>query len=206
MTPLALMAVVVVGTLVALKVLPDPPPPDLFVVGDSVTFLSQERIEEQFDHSQVQFVARPGFTSTNLLPLVQDAMGAPGDPAHARQDVAVLVGYNDVRVNDMSTPSLAKMVDLTAQFRCGIWLTVPARPYGQDNENMMAQSNRVDLWNARVRDEVSKHPNLHLVDDWEQAVTNAPKGKVLKADGVHPNAAGQKVLAKIYRDAMDRYC
>lgn len=204
--PIGLVVVVVLGTLVAWRVLPDGPPPEQFVIGDSVTYLSAPAIEDRFDRNHLQFVARPGFTSTALLPLVEEAMATSGDPAQARERVAVLVGYNDVRVRDVETPSLRKLVDLTSEFQCGVWLTLPARPGGQDATNPMVESNLVDEWNLRLRAEVERHPNLHISDAWSQAVNNAPKGKLLNDDGVHPNSAGRALLAGVYRDAIDQHC
>ena len=204
--PISLVAVVVLGTLLAWKYLPDGPEPELFVIGDSVTNMSESEISDQFANTPVEFVAFPGYSSTMLLPDVEDAMGAPGDPAHARQRVAALVGYNDVRLREVDTPSLRTMVNLTAEFKCGVWLLLPARPGGQDNPNIMALSPLVDEWNLRLQAEVERHENLHLTDAWAQAVNNAPKGALLRKDGVHPNAAGRKVLAQIYRDALDESC
>ena len=204
--PIGLVMVVVLGTLVALRVLPDGPPPKQFVIGDSVTFLSAGSIQERFDPNQLQFVARPGFTSTALLPLVEEAMAMSGEPAHARERVAALVGYNDVRVREVDTPSLRKLVDLTSQFECGVWLTLPSRPGGTDATNPMVSSPLIDEWNLRLRAEVARHDNLHLTDAWEQAVNAAPKGKLIKDDGIHPNAAGQRLLAEVYRNAIDDNC
>jgi hypothetical protein len=204
--PIGLVLVVVLGTLVALRVLPDGPPPEQFFIGDSVTFLSVPEIEDRFDRNHLQFVARPGFTSTALLPLVEEAVATSGDPAHAKERVAALVGYNDVRVREVDTPSLRKLVDLTSEFECGVWLTLPARPGGEDASNPMASSTLVDEWNLRLQAEVERHDNLYLSDAWSQAVNNAPKGKLLNDDGVHPNAAGRALLAGIYRDAIDQNC
>ncbi|MGN6693156.1 MAG: hypothetical protein ACTHN0_03185 [Aquihabitans sp.] len=206
LVPIALIAVVVVGTLIGLKVLPDGPEPDVFIIGDSVTNMSEDAISDQFVHTPVEFVAYPGYSSTMLLPDVLDSMGSPGDPAHARQRVAVLVGYNDVRLREVDTPSLRKMMDLTAEFDCGVWLTLPSRPGGKDNDNLMADSGFVDLWNVRLHDEVERHENLHLSDAWAQAVNNAPVGSILRKDNVHPNAAGRLLLARIYREALDQNC
>lgn len=196
----------VAGTFLALQVLPDGPGPDLFVVGDSVTYLSAGSIQEEFPRDHLQFVAKPGFSSTMLLPLVDDAMGADGEPGAAREHVVALVGYNDVRLREVNAPALRELVDRTAEFRCGVWLTLPVKPGGVDNANPMAESDLVAVWNARLVDEVARHPNLHLVDDWQRAVEAAPEGKLLKADGVHPNEAGQRELAAIYRSALDRHC
>lgn len=206
LVPIILVMVVVVGTFIGLKVLPDGPEPDLFIIGDSVTYMSEDEIQDEFRRSALEFVAIPGYSSGMLLPDVLEAMASTGDPANARQRVAVLVGYNDVRLRETNPPSLKTMVELTSKFECGVWLTVPARPGGEDNENEFALSPLVDQWNLRVRAEVAKHPNLHLDEAWAQAVENAPKGKLLRADGVHPNAEGRRLLAKIYREAIDENC
>lgn len=204
--PLALVVVVALGTYAALQVLPDGPAPGVFVVGDSVTYLSAGAIQQQFDPDHLQFVAKPGFTSTMLLPLVRQAMAMSDEPAHDRQRVAALVGYNDVRVREVDTPSLRKLVDLTSEFECGIWLTLPSRPGGANASNPMVASRLVDQWNLRLKAEVARHENLHLVDDWKKAVEAAPPGSLIKDDGIHPNDAGQQKLADIYRAAMDRSC
>ncbi len=204
--PIGLVMVVVLGTLVALRVLPDGPPPEQFVIGDSVTFLASPAIEDQFDRNHLEIVARPGFTSTALLPLTEEAMATSGDSAHARERVAALVGYNDVRVRKVDTPSLRELVDLTSEFECGVWLTLPARPEGGTATNPMASSKLVDEWNLRLQAEVERHGNLHLTNAWSQAVNNAPRGKYLDEDDVHPNEAGRALLARVYREAIDESC
>ena len=206
LAPILLIMVVVVGTLIGLKVLPDGPEPDLFVIGDSVTYLSEDEIQTQFEHTPLEFVAIPGYSSEMLLPDVLRAMGSPGDPAHARQRVAALVGYNDVRLREVDSDSMHTMVELTSKFQCGVWLTLPARPGGVDNANAMAESRFVDQFNLHLQAQVEKYDNLHLSEAWAQAVNNAPLGKLLKKDGVHPNAAGRLLLAEIYRETIDEAC
>ncbi|MCU1371589.1 MAG: hypothetical protein JWO77_2783 [Ilumatobacteraceae bacterium] len=206
LAPILLIMVVVVGTLIGLKVLPDGPEPDLFIIGDSVTYLSEDEIQDRFRATPLEFVAIPGFSSEMLLPDVLRAMGSPGDPAHARQRVAALVGYNDVRLRDVDSTSMHTMVELTSKFQCGVWLALPARPGGADNANAMAESTFVDQFNLHLQAQVERYGNLHLSQAWAQAVNNAPLGKLLKKDGVHPNAAGRALLAQIYRDAISEHC
>jgi len=206
LAPILLILVVVAGTLIGLKVLPDGPDPDLFIIGDSVTYLSEQQIQAEFEHTPLEFVAIPGFSSEMLMPDVLRAMGSPGDPAHARQRVAALVGYNDVRLRDVDSASMHRMVLLTSKFQCGVWLALPSRPGGVDNANAMAESKFVDQFNLHLQAQVERYGNLHLTQAWAQAINNAPLGKYLRKDGVHPNAAGRKLLAKIYRDAIDQSC
>lgn len=206
LAPILLIMVVVVGTLIGLKVLPDGPEPDLFIIGDSVTYLSEDEIQDQFRTSPLEFVAIPGFSSEMLLPDVLKAMGSEGDPAHARQRVAALVGYNDVRLRDVDSDSMHTMVKITSKFQCGVWLALPSRPGGEDNANAMAESKFVDQFNLHLQAQIEKYDNLHLSQAWAQAVNNAPLGKYLKKDGVHPNAAGRRLLAQVYRDAINENC
>lgn len=179
---------------------------DLFIVGDSVTYIAAGAIQQRFDRSHVQFVARPGYTTADLLPLVRTAMAADTGPAAARRRVAVLVGYNDVRVRKLDTDALPALVRATSRFRCAVWLTVPARPGGKPSRAEMVPSRLVDQWNRRLAQEVARYPNLHLAHDWQDAVTTAPAGSLLEADGVHPNRSGQRRLADAYRAAVDRSC
>lgn len=206
LAPILLIMVVVVGTLIGLKVLPDGPEPDLFIIGDSVTYLSEDEIQDQFHTTPLEFVAIPGFSSEMLLPDVLEAMGSEGDPAHARQRVGALVGYNDVRLRDVDSDSMHTMVEITSKFQCGVWLALPARPGGVDNANAMAESEFVDQFNLHLQAQVERYDNLHLSQAWAQAINNAPLGKYLKKDGVHPNAAGRKLLAQVYRDAISEHC
>lgn len=204
--PIGLVLVVVLGTLAALRVLPDGPPPEQFVIGDSVTYMAAGSIQQRFDPNHLQFIAKPGFPTPLLVPLVKEAMATSGEPAHARERVAVLVGYNDVRVRGLDTPALPELAKLASEFECGVFLTVPARPSGVSVDNAIVKSELVDQWNLRLRAEVAKYPNLHVSDEWERAVDDAGKGELLKADEVHPNRVGQARLAEIYRNAIDENC
>ena len=116
------------------------------------------------------------------------------------------MGYNDVRVRDLSSDALPALVEETSRFRCAVWLTLPARPGGEVATNDFVPSKLVDRWNRRLEAEVGRYPNVHLATDWADAVTAAPASKLLRADGVHPIAAGQLVLADAYATALARSC
>lgn len=201
-----IVALVVLGTFVAWRTLPERHQSDVLVIGDSVTFLSAGAIEGELGREHVQFVAKPGYSSTRLLPLVDDAMKMQDVPAASREQVAVLVGYNDVRKREVGTAELPELVEAASRFSCGIFLTLPARPGGKDATNPAADSDQFDVWNVRLRKEVAKYPNLHVATDWQDSVTQAPVGSLLEGDGVHPNEEGKDVLASAYRRALDREC
>ena len=188
---------------------------DLFVVGDSVTFLAAGEIQAEYAGDRTQFVAKPGFTSKDLLPLVRQAMaggtgsgsgGRRDTPATTRDRVVALVGYNDVRVRDLDGAALPALVEETSRFRCAVWLSLPARPGGKVARNEFVPSRLVDQFNRRLAEEVDKYPNVHLADDWKSAVEGAPTSELLRPDHVHPNDAGQQRLAAAYKAATDRYC
>lgn len=199
---LALVAILVL----AWRLRPADTEPDYFIVGDSVTYLSGGLIDNQFDRNHLQYVAKPSYSTSDLLPLVLEAMDQRGTPASKRETIALLVGYNDVRKRDLDSGSMPLMVEAASQFDCGVFLTLPARPGGDENWNELVPSGLVDAWNERLKAEVAKYPNLHVAKDWERVVTEAPADVMLDPDNLHPSDAGKRRLAIAYRTAVDRYC
>src|SRR5690606_36870086 len=95
----------------------------VLVVGDSVTFLRVASIDRAMgDDVKVEAIAEPGYTSTDLLPLVRANVRG----RDAEEDLAVfLVGYNDVIQARPESPELDELVELSSTFRCAMWLTLP---------------------------------------------------------------------------------
>jgi len=181
----------------------DDDPPKLLLIGDSVTFLSAGAIDQRFDREHLQYLTMPGFTTGDLLPLVDEALGQPDGIAAAREQVVVLVGYNDVATGTIETDALVAMAERTSTFDCAVWLTLPARPGGQPSvDDSMAVAD-VERWNERLAAVAESSDNLRLVDDWQDAVE---ADATLLEDGVHPTSEGQQVLAEIMRVAVGRTC
>ncbi|MBX3313048.1 MAG: SGNH/GDSL hydrolase family protein [Actinobacteria bacterium] len=165
-------------------------------VGDSVTFLSLDDLNGDLGAKHPAYYARPGFTSADLLPIFKQAVEereADGDPL---EQVAMLIGYNDVLHDDVESPALGEIMTLAGKFDCAIWLELPPVPL---------RTELVDRWNERARAEARKHPSIHLVDEWRKLVASDPDAYV-PDDGVHPNAKGREELSRIYLDAIRNLC
>lgn len=166
-------------------------------IGDSVTFLSLDDLNGDLGPKHPAYVARPGFTSSDLLPLFTAEVKkrkADGEPL---EQVAMLVGYNDVLQNVApEDDSLGKVMTMAGQFDCAIWLELPPIPLRED---------LVDRWNERARREAEEHPTVHVVSEWRELVAADPDGLV-PDDGVHPGTEGRKELTRVYHDAIRNLC
>lgn len=180
---------------------------ELVVVGDSVSYLSaghtERRLGEGFD---VRFITTPGYTTKQELVLLRAALDDEDDDVVAARDVvAVLIGYNDLLRGTVDTDALGPLVEETSRFRCAVWLTLPERPGGQPSSNPKMGPDEVGRWNDRLATEVERFDNVHLSNDWQDAVHRNPED-VLLSDGLHPTEAGERRLADAYRAAIDRSC
>jgi hypothetical protein len=165
-------------------------------VGDSVTFLSLEDLNGDLGEKHPAYYARPGFTSSDLLPLFREAVEereADGDPL---EQVAMLVGYNDVLQGRVAENSIDEVMALAGKFDCAIWLELPPVPL---------RTNSVDQWNALAEAEAENHPTVHIVSEWRELIESDPDAYV-PDDGVHPNPKGRAELSRIYQDAIRNLC
>src|SRR4051794_31957272 len=113
------VVVVAVGVMIWTAVQPDRR--DTLIVGDSVTFLSIPRIQDQLGTANTQIVARPGYRSVDLLPRLRTVLKARSGPSKARDVAIFLVGYNDVSRKTEGQPALPAMVKASNAFRCAVW-------------------------------------------------------------------------------------
>lgn len=179
--------------------------PDVLVIGDSVSYLSGGAIDDALGGERTDFAAKPGYTSAEIYPVAREVMGRPGSPAAARDVVVVLIGYNDVGTDAIVPEALDALLDLAEEFRCGVVFTLPARPSGQPATHPEVTTEGMERWNALLEERMAAHPDLHLARDWQDAV-ESPVALLLDDDGLHPNDAGERALARAYRDAIDRFC
>lgn len=182
-------------------------PDHVLVVGDSVTFMSWNALNDEFgSDTTLEPVARPGFRSTDLLPLVQKAIDDRASSGAALDRAIFLVGYNDVW-QDNGDDRLEELVELSARYECAVWLTLPTRPAGEPPASEVFDPTLADQWNERMADLVDEHRNLHLVTDWADAIEGSSDTDVyLDGDGIHPNLEGQKLLAETMYEAITNSC
>lgn len=189
-------------------------PDHVLVVGDSVTYMSFERLRREFGTgTDLEAVARPGFRSTDLLPLVETAIDGRDESGRPLDRAIFLVGYNDVWRDDTDHQDLEALVAESARYDCAVWLTLPTRPGGEDPATDEFDPDLPDFdpeladeWNERLADLIGEHDSLHLVTDWQDTIDESPAARYLDDDGIHPNAAGQKRLAAIMHDSLRSAC
>jgi lysophospholipase L1-like esterase len=175
---------------------PAPVAPEILFVGDSVTYLSAEQVDQQLGAEDPKVLARVGQTSTDLLPLFTEEVDRRVDADEGLQQVAILVGYNDVLKEEIDPTSIERFMTQADRFECAVWLALPTVPLHEDGTSS---------WNELIHDEGGSHPNVHVVDDWSDAVASADAEEILD-DGVHPNAAGAALLVETYTEAIGRVC
>ena len=164
---------------------------DVVIFGDSVTHLSADPIVDQVGAEDLESLAVPGFRSTDLLPVLQGAIGdRGGSDSDGLQKAAFLVGYNDVLDDALEENVLAEMVELSSQFDCAVWLALPGG-FGDETDDLL-------------RSEIDRYESVHFDTGWAEAVE--ADRSLLQDDGVHPNQDGARALAEAYREALDDRC
>ena len=211
------LLVVTVATVVAVTALAAfllwPRTPDhVLVVGDSVTFMSFEALRREFGpDTDLEAVARPGYRSTDLLPLTAEAIDRRAGAGRPLDRAIFLVGYNDVWRNQTDYEGLEALVEASARHECAVWLTLPTTPGGRPPTTDAVDLPEFDpdlaeAWNERLADLVDQYGSLHLVTDWQTAIDDAPADRYLGDDGIHPNRTGQERLAEIMHDSLLSAC
>lgn len=173
--------------------------PDVVIVGDSVTDDAREEIFDRVE-GRPQVVAVPGARSADMLGQLEIAMDERTSAGQELEQVAVLVGYNDLTRGPFDEPSLEEMVGDTARFGCAVWLTLP------DAEGLALDAGEATAWNDRLAGLVDRHDTVHLDRGWQEAVNAADGDRLLDDDLLHPSSEGIEELAEVYRDALARHC
>lgn len=176
---------------------------ELLLVGDSVSFLSIERIDSAVGQVRVVPVVEPGYTSTDLLPLVQDEVAEQEDRGEPKALAVLLVGYNDVIQGQADAPALDALFELSTGYECAVWLTLPTTSPGAPGALDPAGAAR---WNDRLAELAAGHGHVHLEDGWAEAVDASGSEELLWPDGLHPNEEGERRLADVIGRSVDESC
>ena len=166
----------------------------VLVVGDSVTYQSRAELKQEFGWAdELDIQATSGLRTDELLP------GAKEGLSHDPSSAVFMPGYNDVLQDRVDKAAVPQMMDLAAEVPCSVWLLIPVEGvYSPD---------LAEAFNQRVRDEASKHDNVHVIDDWARLVDKSAKFTLVKtADAVHPNELGRRVVAQAMSKSLQREC
>lgn len=163
--------------------------PSVYVVGDSITFLSQASISSELSSAGYQ-------ATIKSTPGVKIGQAQDQVAALARQQPwawIIELGTNDAGAQNTAWPEpfLAEW-SLVSPAQCVIYVTVSPRA-GAIARQINAAMARI----ARV------HTNAHLLE-WGTIEYENPTW--VTADGIHPTPAGQEALAVLEAQALRHSC
>jgi lysophospholipase L1-like esterase len=175
--------------------------------GDSITNVSFQPISNTLSPDYyVDILGQDGFTIAQTLPELQTLLTGPEG---APDDVILESGTNDVfRRTPTWQADLDTEASMVANTQCVIFVNVSSHAdYFNIQDGLPTM---VPSINAAMAEEVATHPNFHLLD-WD-AFIDEPGNYRAYIDhshyglGVHPNAAGQQVLANMELQALQQDC
>jgi lysophospholipase L1-like esterase len=163
--------------------------PVVYVVGDSITYLSESSISSDFSNAgyQANITATPGVkigqSESNVSTLAQNQPWA----------WIIELGTNDAGAEDSVWPEqfLAEW-SAVSPAECVIYVTVSPRA------GPVAQ--QID---ASIQKLAQAHSNVHLLD-WGNIEYQNPAW--VSGDGIHPTPAGQAALAALETQALQHAC
>lgn len=180
--------------------------PDTVVFGDSVSDQARAAYEDEIGaDGTLRVIAVPGITTTQLRGMAQDEVARRGTQGPFDQ-VAFLIGYNDVLQRKDHEASVEDLLAVAGRFRCALWLTLPEHAGGRQGPAAYLDMAAVVRWNQMVTAEVADHGAVRLVTGWQEAVEGDAEGRLLRSDGVHPTPEGERVLAAIVAGALRDTC
>ncbi len=175
--------------------------PDVALLGDSITVVSNDQIKEALGRAYTPDIAAVlGITAGEMIPAAQKA--AQRNP----EQVVIELGSNDVLKKDPLDQAAQHLRDLVAQFpkaKCVHLVTINS--HMTDAGKPVAP--RAGLLNAAIVQIKASDTRIDLID-WNAAVSDAMAAhggkETLTSDTVHPNGDGAKVLATLIRAGLDR--
>lgn len=175
--------------------------PDVAVLGDSITVVSNDQIKDALGRDfHPDIAAVLGITAGEMIPAAQKA--AQKSP----EQVVIELGSNDVLKKGPLDQAAQHLRELVAQFpkaKCVHLVTINS--HMTDAGKPVAP--RAGLLNAAIVQIKASDPRIALID-WNGAVSDAMAAhggkETLTSDTVHPNGDGAKVLATLIRAGLDR--
>lgn len=177
--------------------------PDLAIVGDSITVVSNGVLAEELgpDHD-VTVVAALGVT---LEQMQDEAVTLAAD----RPDQAVIeLGSNDVLQElpiEVSTAQLERMVATFQEAGTRCVHVVDVNTHMRRNDGRWTTEG-AERFNAMANELAAAHDDVVVVG-WDAAVIAAEaRGESLVTDTVHPDGAGAQALATLLAESLERGC
>jgi hypothetical protein len=165
------------------------PGPTVYVVGDSITSLSQAAIASAFASAGYQ----PTIKATPGVKIGQAENAVTTLAQNQPRAWIIELGTDDAGANDnvWSEPFLAEW-SAVSPASCVIYVTVSPRagPVAQQIDSSIENLART-------------HSNVHVLD-WGNIEYQNPAW--VSADGIHPTAAGQAALAALETQALQHSC
>jgi hypothetical protein len=152
-------------------------PRRIVIIGDSISFGTQEEFPLAMPDDDVEVIATPGI---RLGPQREAITAAVAE----RPDVLVIeLGTNDVPVFEPAfLDEIDEVLDETDTLPCVLWVNTFVTKFA---------TNAAEV-NDHLAQAATEHDNLQIVD-W-YTLANDDRG-LMAPDGLHPNEDGQQVLA-----------
>lgn len=154
------------------------------VVGDSIVVAVSPDLYDKMPEAQID--AAEGRTIAKALPIIK-TMGASGQ---IRQTLVLSVTANSTILDGQLDEVLAAMpADSKLVLVTG---------YGPRNLSWIEYSN------TKIHEFASQHSERVIIADWNSAIRQAlqTQSGLLTSDGVHPEAAGQELYARVVEQAI----
>ena len=154
------------------------------VVGDSIVVATSPDLYDKMPEAQID--AAEGRTIANALPIIK-TMGANGQ---IRKTLVLSVTANSTILDGQLDQVLAAMpADSKLVLVTG---------YGPRNLSWIEYSN------TKIHEFASQHSDRVIIADWNSAIRQAlqTQSGLLTSDGVHPEAAGQELYARVVEQAI----
>lgn len=199
---IALVAgVVVVGAIVAIALIISRRTPaegtKVLIVGDSVTYLSIDQLEERFDWTDnLTIHGFPGYRTDQVLHHAQTDYHQDEPPI-----VVAMTGYNDLTQEVDTDQAVQEMMTLLGEAECAVWVLIPTKG--------AVEADRLEAFNDRAS-ALADDAGVHVASGWRDAADDTdgpePDPALVSDDGIHPLDEGAEVIADVMASAVEEHC